>query len=636
MSANRPPDRKQTVRHYFCWSDQGSLNKPATGKTLLAAVIVLVCAMVFLTHWPALSAEVLSFDDDQYLSDNLLVKNPSWNSARRFLTEVLEPSTVGGYYQPLAMISLMFDYALGGRDDNLMPFHRTSLCLHAANTALIIILLYLLFGRLWIAAGLGLLFGLHPMTVETIPWIGERKTLLAAFFAIWALIVYVQYTRRKNWKLYITCIFLYILALMSKPTSTPLPVLMLLMDYWPLARLKQIRFRALWEKIPFFIIGAISALVTYISQSRTAMTVLPGEHSIMRVFLVLCHNIIFYLYKIVWPVNMSSHYAFPKIVDFSNPMILAGFIGTCILIPVLLLSLRWTPSVLTGWLFFFIAIFPTLGVIGFTNVIASDKFAYLPSVGLLITLAFLLSKFSEKSRQKLKYLLLVFIILILAAAEAVATRCYLSHWQDTIDFYQYMLTMTPQSGPLHYNLAKRLHERRRLSEAAEHYKLSIKYRPTHVKSYNNLGITYKQLGRLDDAIAQYQQSLLINPDQAKAHNNLGTALKLKGRLDDAITHYRTALQIDPASAETYNNLGSVLIEKNQIDEAIACLRTAVTINPRFIHAHVNFANILAATGRRDQAVEHFEIALKLAQNAKNQKLAALIYKSLQSCKKQLP
>ena len=145
---------------------------------LPAVLIAAVCFVVMAVHWPALSAEALFFDDDMYLINNRLVQNPSWESAGRFLTEVLEPSTVYGYYQPLTMISLMVDRAIGGRNDYLMPFHRTSLLLHAANTALVIVLLYMLFGQVWAAAGVGLLFGLHPMTVETIPWVGERKTLL--------------------------------------------------------------------------------------------------------------------------------------------------------------------------------------------------------------------------------------------------------------------------------------------------------------------------------------------------------------------------------------------------------------------------------------------------------------------------
>lgn len=272
------------------------LEPPTSDIRLLVGLLAVVCILVFAVHWPALSARALSFDDSQYLTKNLLVQNPGWTSARRFLTEVLEPSTVEGYYQPLAMISLMTDYALGGRADNLMPFHRTSLALHVANTALVTVLLYLLFGRAWVAAGVGLLFGLHPMTVEPISWVGERKTLLSAFFALWCLILYVRYAHKSDWRLWVGCLVMYVLALMSKPTSTPLPLLMLVMDYWPLRRLKR---QAILEKLPFFVVGGIFAVITYISQSRTASAALPSEYGLERIPLILCHNIIFYLYKVV-------------------------------------------------------------------------------------------------------------------------------------------------------------------------------------------------------------------------------------------------------------------------------------------------------------------------------------------------
>ena len=160
---------------------------------LLSILIIAVCAVVIIVHWPALSTKALLFDDNAYVFENELTRNPGWASVSRFVSEVLEPSTVPGYYQPLTMISLMFDYAMGGRANNLTPFHRTSLALHTANTALVIILLYLLFGNSWIAAAVGLIFGVHPMTVETVSWISERKTLLASFFSIVSLIFYVHY-----------------------------------------------------------------------------------------------------------------------------------------------------------------------------------------------------------------------------------------------------------------------------------------------------------------------------------------------------------------------------------------------------------------------------------------------------------
>ena len=238
---------------------------------------------------------------------------PGWPGAARFLSEVLEPSTVRGYYQPLSMISLMIDYAFGGRPGELGAFHRTSLILHVANTALIVGLLQLLFRRVWVAALVGLLFGLHPLTVEPVAWVGERKTVLASFFALLSLVLYVGHARRRNLWLLGGALFAFLLALMSKPTTTPLPALLLLLCYWPLRRLSG---RAVVEKLPFVALAGVAVVVTVISQGRTAQLTAPTEYSPVRGGLVLCHNIVFYLYKIVWPVAVAP---FEVVITAVNP-----------------------------------------------------------------------------------------------------------------------------------------------------------------------------------------------------------------------------------------------------------------------------------------------------------------------------
>ena len=248
----------------------------------------------------SMSAQTISFDDHGYLVDNQLVLNPSWESAKRFLTEVLDPSAVRGYYQPLTLISLMLDVALGGSVENLMPFHRTSLILHIFNSCLIVIIVYKLFGNLPVAVMVGLLFGCHPMTVEPIPWIGERKTLLASFFALWVILLYVYSVQRRNNRFLLGALVIYIFALMTKPIVTPLPVMLILLDIWPL---QQFRWREQWNKIPFFIIAAVSVYVTVISQSKAGLQ----DTSVLDSFYTICHNLFFDPWKMIWPVELNAH-----------------------------------------------------------------------------------------------------------------------------------------------------------------------------------------------------------------------------------------------------------------------------------------------------------------------------------------
>ena len=664
----------------------------ATGNIKLLVILsAVVCIAVLGAHWRALSAQAITFDDNQYFTENPLVQNPSPASARRFLSEVLKPSTVDGYYQPLTMISLMFDYALGGRENNLLPVHRTSLILHIINTALVIIFIYLLFGVPWTAAAAGLLFGLHPMTVETIAWVGERKTLLAAFFALWSLIFYVRFSRKYSLKFYFGCLAAYILALMSKPTSVPLPMLMVLLDYWPLRRLS---WRTIIEKIPLFVIGGIFAIITVISQKSTAALVTPGGYDLQRIVLILCHNIIFYPAKMLCSVNLSSNYIFPEPMNLSNPAVLFGVMGTCVLIPLLLISLRWTRGAVTGWLFFFIAILPTMQILRFSNVIASDKFAYLPAAGLLAALAAFLGWFCNAGgagKYNKRCLATVLVVLILGGAEATATVKYLGDWRNTISLYEHMLSLTPNSPSLHFDIANALVEQGRTEESISHYRraLAIELETPesvppdfYITAHFNLANTLKSIGKAEEAIYHYNQAIgyyrraiLVQPNKqkipvklARVLTNLANLYSEQGKSQEAIKYCREAIQFNPNSAIAYNNLGWELKNIKEPNEAVVYFRKALSLNPEMVPALVGMAQILsthpkpqnrepesavgfaaraaeitgyrevpvletlasayAAAGRFDKAVEIIQKALELAINRRDDIMANRIREQL--------
>jgi Flp pilus assembly protein TadD len=596
--------------------------------------IIIVSAAVLAAHWPALFAQAVSFDDDQYFTENVLIQNPGWNSARRFITEVFKPSTVKGYYQPLTMLSLMLDYVAGGRQNNLLPCHRTNLALHIANTALVIVLLYLLFENIWAAAAAGLLFGVHPMTVEPIPWLGERKTLLAAFFALWCLIFYIRYAGTAKRRFYAAAIVTYALALLSKPTSTTLPAVLFLMDYWPLNRLKAPLTRNLRqaanlivEKLPFFAIGGISAVITYISQMLTVGHAQAVENPLSRSFLVICHDIVFYIYKIAWPVNLSSHYAFPNPMALSNPSVLAGVIGSALLIPLLLFSLRWSRAPLTGWLIFFIAILPTLQIIGFSNVIASDKFAYLPSVGLLMVLCWALTWLLKKGRTLT--IVVTAVVLTLAAAESFATRSYLRCWKDSVTLFEHMLSLTPNAAPVHNFLGIALQNCGRLDQAVAHYRRAIELDPLYNEAYNNLAGGLLVQRKFDDAIICCRKAIQLRPEYAHAYSNIGLAFQAKGKLDDALDNFLKAVKIKPDHPDFNYNVATVFQTQGKFDKAAEYYQNTVRLRPEDAEAHYNLANVLKSLSRYNEAETHYRRALQLAISYGNNQLAADVRKQLE-------
>jgi len=584
---------------------------PWRRRAWLAVLGIVVGVLVAFAHWPALRAQALSFDDGQYLAENPLVQRPGWASARRFFVEVLEPSTVHGYYQPLAMVSLMLDYAIGGRVENLRPFHRTSLILHVANTLLVMALLYALFGRPWVAAGAALLFGVHPLPVEPVPWVGERKPLLAAFFALLCMLAYVRYARRGGRRAYLACVVLYVLALLSKPTSTPLPLVLLLMDFWPLRCLSR---RAAMEKVPLLILGVVFAVITVISQKRTAGVEMPGAYPAGMVPLIFCHDIVFYLSKIFWPTHLTSHYPVPQPLSLANSRILVAVVVACMLIIGLAVSLRRTRALVTGWLIFLVALFPTMGLIGFTNVLTSDKYAYLPAVGYLLVLARLLERLAgDPSRGRPAWRPVAVGLGTLGAASLLTfgTRAYLREWQTSERLASHMLRQAPHSPHIHFQYGNALRDKGDYRGAIDAYSRAIALAPAYDMFYNNRGIARAAIGEYDCAIRDYTRAIELNPDHAMAYNNRAIAYAAVHDYERALQDYTRALALKADYAEAYHNRGNAYREMRDYDRAILDYTRAIERKPDFEEAYNNRGNAYREKDDYDRAIRDYTRAIDL-------------------------
>jgi tetratricopeptide (TPR) repeat protein len=606
ISLDTPAAVTPTIREGLPGLFAGSLMQAQA----LVYLLIGVCTIVLLVHLPALSTRAIFHDDTAYVIENPLVQNPSWDSVQRFFREVGKPSTVRGYYQPLTMTSLMLDRLLSGRHESMRAYHGTSLALHAANTALVGILLYLLFRETVVAAAAALLFGLHPITVESVCWIAERKTVLATFFALWSLIAYVRFTREPKKRFYLASILTYLLALLSKPITVPLPAMMLLLDYWPLDRLRR---RSVLEKLPLFALAAVFAVITYVSQSRTTTVYLPGDYDPLQVPLILCHNIIFYLSKTLYPVHLSAHYGY-----MTARAMLVGVIGTSILIPLLAASLRCTRAFLTGWLIFFVMILPAMGIISVTPVTAANRYLYLPVIGFLLIGAWLLRYVVHGLAARPRawvYLALATVLIIVLTAESLATRAYTAHWRDSVGLYQYFLATTPRSAILHCDLGAALASTGRTAEAIEHYRQAVRIQPLYALAHFNLGAELAKAGEtLDAAIERYQEALKVDPSLLNAHLNLVGALLAKGRLPEAVAQAERAVQLKPEHVLAQYNLGKVLLLVDRATEGLQHLREAVRLDPGFTLAVRDLAWALAT--HPDASVRNPEEAASLAERAR--------------------
>ncbi|MHC4234078.1 MAG: tetratricopeptide repeat protein, partial [Planctomycetota bacterium] len=403
----------------------------------------------------------------------------------------------------------------------------------------------------------------------------------------------------------------YLLALMAKPTSTPLPLLLLLLDYWPLRRLSR---KAVLEKTPLIAIGVAFMAITIISQSRAAFVLMPGEETPGRIPLILFHNVIFYLWKVVWPVSLSSHYPFPRPMGLSNPMVLAGVIGTVVLLPGLLVSLRWTRALLVGWLFFLVAIFPTMGVIGFTNMIASARYLYLPTIGLMLPLACLLAWFwkvqAAHPRVTMRRVEVLLIGVALSAALSLETRRGLDSWRTTESRFRYLLAVAPQSSILHNNFGVHLFDQGRLDEAIEHYHRALSLAPNYAAAHNNLGNALRRREEHESAVIHFRQAVRHRRGFAKAHMNLAFTLQHLGRLDEAVQHFRQAAEIEPDAPTRHLDLGQALRKLGEIEEAVKHYNRALELKPDYAEAHTNLGNIHQVQGDYDQAIERYAEALR--------------------------
>ncbi len=590
-----------------------------------------ICAVGLLTfavHRPVLSAQAISFDDNLYLFENPLIQRPGWDSIRRFFREVFESSTIEGYYEPLTLLSLMVDVELGGRADHLQQFHRTSLALHVLNTMLIIVLLYQLFGHPRAAALAGILFGLHPLTVEPVAWVWERKTLLAAFFVLWSLIGYVFYTHRKTRASYAMSLAAFFLSLLAKPTGTPLPILLILLDYWPLRRLNR---HALYEKIPFFFLSGLSAVVTIISTQRNAVLTLPGQQLWVGMPFQVSYLLMFYLAKIIYPANLSSVYSPPG----SHLVVIACLILTLLLAAALVASVRWMRAPLTGALFFVAALFPMLGLLRYSWVIASDKYVYLPAIGLLLIvtngLSILLTSHGTFPAHNATFRggVIALIVLGLAVGEAVATRRYLRAWTDTETLYRHMIRVSPTSPASHNNLSAVLLMRSQVEEAIREARESIRLDPRHTGAYVSLGNGLMRQERIAEAAEAFRFAVNIDPHYARAHHNLGLALYRLGQYDDSVSELSRAIELQPDYAEGFQNYGAALLKVGRFEAARDSFQQAVRRQPKMADGWSGLGNADVRLGRFAEALADYERAAHIdpTRGEDRRQLAALLFQA---------
>ena len=566
----------------------------------------------------------VNFDDDSYVTENpRVLRGLSAASVGWALTDASTPN-----WQPVTWLSHMLDVQAFGLDAG--KHHRTSLWIHAANVVLLFLLLCRMTGALWRSAFVASLFALHPLHVESVAWIAERKDVLSTCFWLLAIAAWLSYLQSRTIRRYLAVLLLFALALMAKPMAVTLPFTLLLLDFWPLRRLAPgskatpaIFAGLLLEKTPLFVLSAIAGAITLIGQSRAgaigALDAFPLSERLANAIVAYAA----YLGRTLWPSGLAVLY------PWTHRDLLSLTVAACALlvagVTAAAIGLRRRAPYLTfGWLWYMGTLVPVIGLVQVGAQSMADRYTYVPLVGIFVALAWGLADLAGESRPG-RYGAAVAATASLVALGA-ATRVQVDTWTDSVTLCRHALAVTSGSSVMENNLGRALFDRGQTDDAMHHYAEALRIQPDYADARNNLGVALMKAGRSEEAIEALTQAMKSRPDDALSHFNLGTALAKAGRSRDAAAQLERALQLSPTYVAAHNSLGALLLEAGELDAAIEQFDAAARIDPEFYQAQYNLALALSQRGEPTRARAAYERTIKLAPrhvDARNN-LAALL------------
>jgi tetratricopeptide (TPR) repeat protein len=578
---------------------------------VICALLVLAVAAVF---GKSVFYDFVMYDDNVYVSENPIVLRGltlqgiawAWTANAGFMT------------YPITWLSYMLDAQLFGTKP--WGFHLTNVLLHAATTVVLFLTLRRMTGDLWASAMVALLFAIHPLRAESVAWIGERKGPLSGLLSLLAVSAYAAYAARpfSVWR-YSLVALLYALAFLAKPAIVALPLLLLLLDFWPLRRWQGMRpakaspdgaktggvsaSQLLIEKLPLLLLGIIGAVVT--AQRQTGNVVPLAKLSLaMRVANSLISCAV-YLGQFVWPANLAVVYPRPATVLGWHLALAVLILGIVSLVAVLIG--RREPAVLFGWLWYLVNLLPVIGLVAIGDHLRADRYTYLPYIGLCIAavwgMRWVLRRIRVNSLAR-RWCVGAACAVLIGGLMACTWR-QTSFWHDTESMWRRALDCTSRNAVAHDGLGTVLLGRGDTDRAITEFKAAIEIAPSYALAHNNLGNAVARTIGPSEAIAEYEEALRINPEYAEAYYNLGVANAGLKHYDKAIDEFRTALQYKPDYADAHVNLGIALFRTGKTDDAIAEYRKALGTMPDRPEAHYNLGNALTARGQFDEAIAEY-------------------------------
>ncbi len=616
MNGTLPPGDREAVR--------------SRGKDIFALILLgLAVAAVF---WPLARQGFINFDDDRYVYANehvlrgLTAKGIGWAFA----------SAPTAHWHPVTWMSHMLDVSLFGERPGW--HHLVSLMLHAAGTALLYLWLKALTGAFWPSLAVAFLFAVHPLHVESVAWVSERKDVLSGFMWFAALLAYARYVRGGARRGFGLVVLFFALGLMSKAVIVVLPVILLALDYWPLGRFSAPTpgepsagrpgfpldaFRAaVMEKVPLLVMSAVSAVITLaVSEKAGALETLEGLPMPARLAGAF-NGYQWYLRKTFWPSGLSVFYphAGGMFSPFESAWSAAAVFGLTVL--AFIVAVR-RPYFLVGWIWYLLTFLPVIGLVQVGVQAVADRYAYLPLTGVFIALAWGAGELVRRRRAWRAPMALLSAALL--AALSLAAMRQVSYWRDEPTLYGHGLDVTSDNFVLRYNLGLAFDKSGRHEEALRQFSEALRVKPEWDMAHLSAGRAYYALGRYREALASYDKAVASNPDWATAHHERGMVLFQLGRYAEAAAAFNKAIKLGPAMTEVYNNLGATYVKLNQPLKAIASYNEAIRRDRFNEKAYMNLALLYLDLGDLRGAEVQYEILMRFKPESAGELKAFLDY-----------
>jgi len=577
-------------------------------------ISIFLVAATLLVYWPVTHYEFVNYDDTDFVTANPRVQAGLTIAGFKWVWH----SEVARNWHPITMLSHMLDCQLFGVKAG--PHHLVNLLFHVANTLLLFHLLKLMTGAVWRSAFIAALFALHPLHVESVAWIAERKDVLSTFFwflTLWAYVRYVHELGRKAAKhkmFYVLALVFCALGLMSKPMLVTVPFVLLLLDFWPLSRMKSsLSVRLVWEKIPFLLMSTALCVVTFLIQKHGGAMLtganLPIASRVENALISYGR----YIGKMFWPWHLAGLY----LRSGEWPMWQAALAALALLLVSILViaQRRRRPWLAMGWFWYLGTLVPVIGLVQVGMQSMADRFTYVPLLGLFIIVTWGACELAHVWRLP-EFAPAAAAIVVLTACMVLTARQVL-FWRDSETLFKRMIAANRNNYMAHYNLGNLYSREKKLDEAEANYEMALEEEPNYADAHNNFAGLLLDQKRYDAALQHYADAIRINPkylyyfNYANALADAASARHDTNEFAEAVRAYGQALKLNPGSSDAHNNLGMTWEEQGREDDAVVEFREALRLQPDFELAHFNLANALARLGKLDEAIAEYGAAVRL-------------------------